>query len=83
MLNIRKRLTIQIEESHDNEEEIQMLKIKNEGSLINCDNNSNDCKIKHSDENKHKIKELNHPYINQLLNYMESENSGSDLSYTW
>ena len=81
-MNFRKRLSIQVEDTHEDEEDIQLAQLQNETKSMKLFDSA-DNKNKFSDDNRHKIIELNNSYVNQLLNYMEGENSSSDLSYNW
>ena len=82
MMNFRKRLSIQVEDTHEDEEDIQLAQLQDETKSMKLFDSA-DNKNKFSDDNKHKIIELNNSFVNQLLTYMEGENSSSDLSYNW
>jgi hypothetical protein len=83
MINIKKRLTIEIEEPKESEEDIQ-------NSLINQELTT--YKMLESpmffenpsaffEEEKNKILGMNNPTINQLSQFMEGENNILDLSH--
>jgi hypothetical protein len=85
MLNLKKRLCIEIEEIKEDEDEIQFIQVTKESNglklhecLINIEN-----QIQIYEEERHKILDYNHIIANQILNYMEGENNQVDLSYKW
>jgi hypothetical protein len=83
MMNFKKRLCIDIEETQaDDCEEIQANQIKRESFNINLGSNFLSVLLK-SDEEKNKILESENGYLHQILNYMESEHKAMDLSYNW
>ena len=83
-MNFKKRLSITIEEPREDEEEMLITEINKETkNFLNSDMILRDRDFIFSEENKSRISEINNPYVNNILNYMENESSGTDLSYNW
>jgi hypothetical protein len=82
MMNIRKRLSIDIDEENTNEEEILINQIKKEVSNLNLGSSLQTLMSK-SEEERNKLLEVDNNIINQVVNFMESENTGMDLSNHW
>lgn len=85
MMNIKKRLSIVIDDTREDEEETQNFKIQKECSSLKMLENQIQVEnyLKYLEDDRNKILELNNPIINQILFYMESENVITDFSYTW
>lgn len=86
MMN-KKRLSIVIDETCVNEEENQTMEINKESSSLN-NNVTYESHLRHSRkakfiETENRMTELNIPILNQILNFMEKENSFIDISYSW
>jgi hypothetical protein len=83
MMNIRKRLCIEVEDlqEQNNEEETLFCSLQRECKSVKFPDSFSGLKP-HEDE-RQKIFEIDNPFINQLVTYMEGENTSSDLSYSW
>jgi hypothetical protein len=84
MMNIKKRLMIEVEDQKEDDEETQILQINKE-----CDNlQFPESPLSYeglmlNEEARNKILEMNNPFLNQILFYMEGENPISDFSGFW
>lgn len=85
MLNFKKKLSIDIEELREDEEDIQNLQINKEISNLKMGESPicYDGSYKFSEDDRNRILELNNPIINQILAYYESENNFNDFSFSW
>lgn len=85
MKNLKKRLSIEIEEIKEDEEEIQLNQVINESEKINMLETIEYCQggIKAIEDERRRIAELNNLYINQIGYFMENENQPADLSFNW
>jgi hypothetical protein len=84
MMNFKKRLSIQIEDTKEDEEDVQMIQINNESKALKFQESPHiENQVKFFEDDKHKIMDLNNTFVNGLLSYMENENSTIDLSYAW
>lgn len=82
MKNLRKRLCIEVEENQEqnNEEEALFFSLQREFIGVKFPDSPG---LKPLEDEKKKIFEIDNPFINQLISYMEGENKNSDLSYCW
>jgi hypothetical protein len=78
MMNLKKRLSIVIEDQPFDEEEVFSLQIKKESEAIFLTIDSNTYI-----DLLEKILNFNNTIIRQVATYMENEHYDSDLSYRW
>jgi hypothetical protein len=85
MKNFKKRLSIEVEDIRDDEEELQTTQVNKETNHLKVFESTMqfENQLKMSEEERYKILELNNTFINQILCYMENENISLDLSYKW
>jgi hypothetical protein len=83
MKNLRKRLCIEVEEvqEQNNEEEALFCSLQREFIGVKFPDSFSG--LKPLEDERQKIFEIDNPFINQLISYMEGENKYSDLSYCW
>ncbi len=83
MMNLKKRLCIEVDElqEQNNEEETLFCSLQREFIGVKYSDSFSGLKL--HEEERQKIFEIDNPFINQLISYMEGENKNSDLSYCW
>jgi hypothetical protein len=84
MINMKKRLSIVIDDQVEDEEEMLNTQIKKECEKLIYQGSplSVDCSLK-NDLERIKVLEYNQQFLNQILCYMENQNPCSDLSFGW
>ncbi len=84
MKNFKKRLNIEVDETPQSEEEIQLSAIS---SLISNNYSQENFRLNNQSPSSSEISlefnGLNICFLNDVLSYMEQENTDSDVSFKW